>query len=313
MSRTVAVLSGGISLEREVSLRSGSRVADALSERGHAVARVDVDADLVSNLERGNFEVAFLTLHGSAGEDGTIQSLLELIGLPYTGPDVLASSLAWNKPIAQGLYRRAGLAVPPNVTLTQQAFREMGAVAVLDHMAGLLGSPVVVKPATGGSSLGLTIVEDPTSLPQAIVGAFSYADTVLVERFIEGTEIAVTVLDGAPLPPVEIRPKQGAYDFAARYTPGATEFHAPARVDDDVADACATTAVAAYHAVGARHISRADLIVDGEGTPWLLEIDTCPGLTETSLAPIAAQADGLAFVDLCERLVALAADAGRLR
>lgn len=310
MTRTVAVLSGGISLEREVSLRSGSRVADALSERGHAVVRVDVDTDLVSNLERGSFEVAFLTLHGSAGEDGTIQSLLELIGLPYTGPDVLASSLAWNKPIAQGLYRRAGLSVPPNVTLTQQAFREMGAVAVLDRIAGLLGSPVVVKPATGGSSLGLGIVEDPGNLAQAIVGAFSYADTVLVERFIAGTEIAVTVLDGEPLPAVEIRPKQGAYDFAARYTPGATEFHAPARVGEDVRSACAATAVAAYHAIGARHISRADLIVDADGRPWLLELDTCPGLTETSLAPIAAQAAGLAFVDLCERLVELAVPGG---
>ena len=303
---SIAVLAGGISLEREVSLRSGGRVADALSDRGHQVTRLDIDGDLVRTLETGGFDVAFLALHGSAGEDGTIQSLLELIGLPYTGPDVLASSLAWNKPIAQGLFARAGLAVPDRVTLSQQAFREMGATAAVDRIAEELGIPLVVKPASGGSSLGLTIVEDAARLPQAIVGAFSYAEVVLIERFIPGTEVAVTVLDGRTLPPVEIRPKEGAYDFAARYTPGATEFHVPARLPEQVAAACADTATAAVDAVGARHISRADLIVDEAGTPWLLELDTCPGLTETSLVPLAAEAASLPFPDLCERLVELA-------
>jgi D-alanine-D-alanine ligase len=307
MTRRIAVLSGGLSLEREVSLRSGTRVADALADRGHEVERLDVDADLVPNLEGGGFDVVFLALHGSAGEDGTIQSLLELTGLPYTGPDVLASSLAWNKPIAQGLYARAGLTVPDRVTLSQQAFREMGAVAVVDRVAAALGSPIVVKPATGGSSLGLTIVEDPSRLPQAIVGAFSYADAVLIESFVEGTEVAVTVLDGRALPAVEIHPKDGTYDFAARYTAGATEFHVPARLDDAVTAACAEVAVAAERAIGGRHICRADLIVTAEGVPTVLELDTSPGLTETSLVPLAAQAAGLAFGDLCETLVDLAA------
>lgn len=307
MSR-IAVLSGGLSLEREVSLRSGSRVADALADRGHQVTRLDVDASLVPNLESGGFEVVFLALHGSAGEDGTIQSLLELVGLPYTGPDVLASSLAWNKPIAQGLYAREGLRVPDRVTLSQQAFREMGAVAVVDRAAAALGVPLVVKPATGGSSLGLTIVEDPASLPQAIVGAFSYADTVLIESFVAGTEVAVTVLGGEALPAVEIRPKDGTYDFAARYTAGATEFHSPARLDDEVAAACAEVAVTAERAIGGRYICRADLIVDRDGVPNVLELDTSPGLTDTSLVPLAAQAAGLGFADLCERLVDLARD-----
>lgn len=304
-STSIAVLAGGISLEREVSLRSGSRVADALGDRGYHVTRLDIDGDLVRTLDHGGFDVAFLALHGSAGEDGTIQSLLELIGLPYTGPDVLASSLAWNKPIAQGLFARAGLHVPDRVTLSQQAFREMGATAAVDRIAEELSIPLVVKPATGGSSLGLSIVEDAARLPQAIVGAFSYADVVLIERFIAGTEVAVTVLDGEALPAVEIHPKEGAYDFAARYTAGATEFHAPARLPDAVAAGCADAALGAINAVGARHISRADLIVDDQGTPWLLELDTCPGLTETSLAPLAAEAADLNFGDLCERLVAL--------
>ncbi|MFP4311051.1 MAG: D-alanine--D-alanine ligase [Nitriliruptoraceae bacterium] len=309
---SIAVLSGGISLEREVSLRSGSRVTDALRDLGYPVTSLDVDGELVHTLDAGGFDVAFLALHGSAGEDGTIQSLLELIGLPYTGPDVLASSLAWNKPIAQGLFARTGLHVPDRVTLSQQAFREMGASAAVDRIAAELSVPLVVKPATGGSSLGLTIVEDVARLPQAIVGAFSYAEAVLIERFVAGTEVAVTVLDGQALPAVEIQPKEGAYDFAARYTPGATEFHAPARLDEQVAAACADTALRAVGAVGARHISRADLIVDADGRPWLLELDTCPGLTETSLVPLAAEAASISFPALCERLVELATrDAAR--
>ncbi|MEX0706192.1 MAG: D-alanine--D-alanine ligase [Nitriliruptoraceae bacterium] len=305
-TRSIAVLSGGLSLEREVSLRSGGRVADALADRGHQVTRIDVDHDLVGILDNGGFDVAFLALHGSTGEDGTVQSLLELVGLPYTGPDVLASSMAWNKPIAQGLYQRQGLATPERVTLSQQAFRDMGASAAVDRVAAALGVPLVVKPATGGSSLGLTVVEDPAQLPQAIIGAFSFADVVLIERFVEGTEVAVSVLDGKALPSVEIRPKEGTYDFAARYTAGATEFHVPARLDEDVRRTCERTAVTAYDAIGARHVSRADMIVDRDGVPWILELDTCPGLTSTSLLPMAAAAAGIEFDALCVQLVELA-------
>ncbi len=304
----VAVLSGGMSLEREVSLRSGIRMTTALTEQGYDVDRIDVDADLVPTLERGAFDVAVLALHGAAGEDGTIQSVLELLRLPFTGSDVLASSLAWNKPIAQGLYARAGITVPERITLSQQAFRELGASAVVDRIAPLLGTPLVVKPVTGGSSLGLSIVASPAELPGAIVGALSYADAVLVERFVVGTEVAVTVLGDRALPPVEISPKDGRYDFTARYTAGATEFHAPARLDAAVVAACERVAVEAGAAIGARHLWRADMIVDGTGTPWLLEIDTCPGMTETSLAPLAAEAAGIAFPELCRTLVELALD-----
>lgn len=305
-STRVAVLSGGMSLEREVSLRSGTRVTTALTEHGYDVTRIDVDAGLVATLERGEFDVAVLALHGAAGEDGTIQSVLELLRMPFTGSDVLASSLAWNKPIAQGLYARAGLPVPERITLSQQAFRELGASAVVDRIAPLLGIPVVVKPVTGGSSLGLSIVTSAAELPGAIVGALSYADAVLVERFIAGTEVAVSVLDGRALPPVEIGPKDGPYDFTARYTAGATEFHAPARLEAAVVAACERVAIEAGAAIGARHLWRADMIVDADGAPWLLEIDTCPGMTETSLAPLAAEAAGLAFPDLCRTLVELA-------
>jgi D-alanine-D-alanine ligase len=302
----VAVLSGGMSLERDVSLRSGTRVTTALAEQGFDVSRIDVDAGLVPTLERGGFDVAVLALHGAAGEDGTIQSVLELLHLPFTGSDVLASSLGWNKPIAQGLYARAGLHVPERITLSQLAFRELGASAVVDRVALLLGLPLVVKPVTGGSSLGLSVVTTATELPGAIVGALSYADAVLIERFVTGTEVAVSVLDGQALPPVEISPKDGRYDFAARYTAGATEFHAPARLDPAIVAACERTAIEAGAAIGARHLWRADMIVDAAGTPWLLEIDTCPGMTETSLVPLAAEAAGIAFPDLCRTLVELA-------
>ncbi|HEX2027633.1 MAG TPA: D-alanine--D-alanine ligase [Nitriliruptorales bacterium] len=306
----VAVLAGGVSLEREVSLRSGARVADALEDRGYPVVRLDVDSSLVRHLAEGDFDVAFIALHGGAGEDGTIQSILELLELPYTGPDTLASALAWDKPIAKGLYRRVGIATPEQVSLSAQAFRDMGVAAAIDRIADELGLPLVVKPATGGSSLGLTHLERPQELPAAVVHALSYADAVLIEQHITGVEVAVSVLDGTPLPAVEIRPKQGAYDFAARYTAGATEFHVPARLDADVLERCAQVAVAAYDAIGARHVSRADLIVDLDGVPWLLELDTCPGLTETSLLPLAARAAGMDLGDLAERLVTLALSGG---
>lgn len=306
MSLHVAVVSGGISLEREVSLRSGHRVANALQDAGHRVTSLDLDGHVVDRLTGDRPDVVFLAVHGAAGEDGTVQSLLEVLELPYTGPDVLASSLAWNKPIAQGIYGRAGVAVPPSVTLSQQAFKELGAAAMLGRVADELGTDLVVKPATGGSSLGITFVGSGDELPQAVLEGFSYADTVLIERRIGGVEVAVSVLGGRPLPAVEIEAPGGIYDFAARYTAGATTFHAPARLEDDVLRACAEAAVTAYGAVGARHVSRADLIVDADGTPWILELDTCPGLTETSLLPLAAAADGQTFTELCTRLVDLA-------
>jgi D-alanine-D-alanine ligase len=302
----VAVLSGGMSLERDVSLRSGIRVATALADQGITVERIDVDANLVTTIDEGDFDLAVLALHGAAGEDGTIQSVLDLLGLPFSGSGVLASSLAWNKPIAQGLYARAGIDVPERITLSQQAFRELGASAVVARAASTIGLPLVVKPATGGSSLGLSVVTEAGALPGAIVGALSYAEVVLIERFVAGTEVAVSVLDGRALPPVEISPKHGRYDFAARYTAGATEFHAPARLPAGTIAACERVALAAGAAIGARHLWRADMIVDEQGTPWLLEIDTCPGMTETSLAPLAAEADGMSFAKLCATLVMLA-------
>lgn len=303
MTFNVVILSGGLSLEREVSLRSGRRVQEALSDRGHQATLLDLDNDLVPTLANGKFDAAFLTLHGKAGEDGTIQGLLNLLGLPYTGPDATASALAWDKGVFKGMLRREGLTTPPWVAVSSDAIRTMGAGQALDRIAASLGGPFVVKPAQGGASMGVRFVPDEAGLAQALVTSFNYHDVVLVERFVEGTEVAISVVDGEALPAVEIVPKGGSYDFAARYTAGATEFFAPARLDAATLQRCADLAVQAHELIGCRQIARADMIVDGEGQPWLLELDTCPGMTETSLLPMAAQAAGIAFGDLCERLV----------
>ena len=299
----IAVLSGGLSLEREVSLRSGGRVANALEERGHRVERIDLDDRLVRTLVDTRFDVVFLALHGKAGEDGAVQGLLQLLGIPYTGPDATASSLAWDKNVFKGLIARRGLATPDWVALSSAAVRDMGAASALDRTSELLGLPLMVKPSQGGASMGVRRVDAAGDLGAALVAAYSYHEVVLVERFIKGTEIAISILDGEPLPAVEIVPRDGAYDFAARYTHGATDFYVPARLDDRMLQAATQTALDAYEAVGCRHVTRADLLVDPEGVPWLLELDTCPGLTETSLLPTAAGAAGMTFPDLCERMV----------
>jgi D-alanine-D-alanine ligase len=300
---TIAVLSGGSSLEREVSLQSGKRVIEALRERGYDVMSLDLDDGLVQQLSERSVELVFLALHGKAGEDGSIQSLLELLELPYTGSDATASALAWDKSVSKGVLRRSGVATPDWHVLSADAVREYGAGRALGRMAAHLTFPMVVKPVQGGASLGVRAVEDPDDLASAVMSAFQYHSAALLERKIVGTEVAVSIVDGTALPAVEIQPRGGVYDFAARYTHGATDFHVPARLDPAVAEACAETALRAWRGLGCRHVMRADLIVDVDGVPWIFEVDTCPGLTETSLLPLAARAAGLEFGELCERVI----------
>ncbi|MDP9405052.1 MAG: D-alanine--D-alanine ligase [Actinomycetota bacterium] len=301
----VAVLAGGVSFEREVSLRSGRRVADALGDRGHHVSRLDLDAGLVAGLT-DDVDVAYLALHGKAGEDGSVQSLLDLVGVPYTGPDAVASALAWDKGVAKGLFRRAGLATPGWVALSSDAIRDLGAAEALDRVVDQLGSRLVVKPSRGGAALGVRVVDDAAHLAPALVAAYSYHTVVLVERFIAGTEVAVSIVAGDALPTVEIVPKAGPYDFAARYTHGATDYFVPARLERAALERCEAMALRAWEVTGCRHVARADLIVDRDGRPWLLELDTCPGMTETSLLPLAAAAHGWSFPQLCERILVAA-------
>jgi D-alanine-D-alanine ligase len=303
MDTTIAVLAGGLSFEREVSLRSGRRVADALRDRGYGVTELDADEQLVESLRSGDADAVFVALHGRFGEDGTVAGLLELLGLPYTGSTFNASRLAFDKLAAKAVLGRAGLAVPAAIPVAEGALRELGMGALLDRAMDELGLPLVVKPNRGGSALGVRLVERADQLPAALMTAFGYDDTVLLERYIAGTELALAVVDGlAQLPAVEIRPKEGWYDFAARYTHGAVDFRAPAEIESTLGERCFEIATSAHLALGCRDLSRVDAVLDVDGTCWILEVNTGPGLTSTSLVPIAADAAGVSFADLAVHL-----------
>jgi D-alanine-D-alanine ligase len=294
---TWLVLAGGLSHERDVSLRSGRRVTDALRSIGEDVELRDADSSLLATLSEGSYDAVLIALHGGAGEDGALRQVLELAGVPYVGSAPDACRAAWDKPTAKSVAAAAGIATPRSVTLPHAAFRELGAQAVLDRIVDHLGLPLMVKPARGGSALGATAVEKAADLPAAMVQCFSYGEAALIEQFVTGTEVAVTVLDGPDgpraLPAVEVRPLSGVYDFSARYTAGATEFFAPARVSAAAADEVSRVAVAAHVALGLRDLSRVDLIVGADGVVHLLEVNVAPGMTETSLLPMAVEADGL--------------------
>ena len=292
----VVVLAGGISHERDVSLRSGRRVADALSSAGHRVVLRDPDAGLLPFLAAERPDVVFPALHGSSGEDGSLLDLLAGLGVATVGSTGAAARRAWSKPLASSVVARAGLAVPQSIVLSHEAFRELGAASVLRVVRSALEGDLVVKPGSGGSAQGVTIVENTEDLPRAMVEAFTYDDVAVVERRIVGTEIAVAVVDTGEGPqaliPVEIEPSAGVYGFQARYNAGETTFYAPSRLSDDVAAAVSDAAVLAHRTLGLRDLSRVDFIVDADGTPWFLEANVIPGLTETSLLPLAIEASG---------------------
>lgn len=292
----VVVLAGGISHERDVSLRSGRRVADALAAAGHRVVLRDPDAGLLPFLSNERPDAVFPALHGSSGEDGSLIGLLSALGVPTVGSSASAARRAWSKPVASSLIAATGASVPDSIVLSHESFRELGASAVLRVVRESLQGDLVVKPAMGGSAQGVSIVTDSNDLPRAMVEAFTYADVVVVERRIVGTELAVGVVDTGSGPialtPVEIEPTDGIYSFQARYNAGETTFYAPSRLDPAVIEMVATAAVHAHVALGLRDLSRVDFIVDASGVPWFLEANVMPGLTETSLLPLAIEASG---------------------
>ena len=294
--KRAVVLAGGISHERDVSLRSGRRVADSLAAHGIAVELRDPDSSLFAYLRDTRPDVVWPALHGASGEDGALRGLLEFAGIPFVGSRSGAARLAWDKPTAKTLVGRANVATPTSMALPREAFRELGANSVLEAISEELPVPVVVKPAQGGSAQGVTIVDDAAELPRAMVDAYTYGDVALIEQKITGTEISIGILDSGAgpvaLPAVEIVPRSGVYSFEARYNAGETSFYVPARIPDEVAERAAAAAIAAHSALGMRHLSRVDLIVDGAGTPWFLEANVLPGLTETSLYPQALEAAG---------------------
>lgn len=313
MSRLrVVVLAGGLSHERDVSLRSGARVADALAGSGVEAIVRDADAGLMSWLRREQPDCVVPLLHGEVGEDGSLREVLELADMAYVGSTPAAARVAFDKPVAKHVVRKAGLSTPDSVALLADTFREVGAAAVLEALVERLGLPLFVKPARGGSALGGTAVSSPEALPAAMVHCFSYGPVALIERYVGGTEVAVPVLELAAspqaLPAVEIRADGGVYDYRARYTAGATEFVVPAELPETTATRCAEAAVTAHRALGLRDFSRVDLIVDADGTVWFLEANVAPGMTETSLAPLSIEAAGLDIGQLFSSLSQSAVD-----
>jgi len=305
----VAVLAGGRSPEREVSLRSGHRVMTALRSRGYDAVVVDpAEVPMVETLSAATVSACYVALHGKEGEDGTVQRLLELLGIPYTGTAPLACETTFDKVLAKDILHAAGVPTPPWAVVEAAALRDLGAGAILHRLAEHVALPAVVKPSRAGSAMGLSFVDREADLPHAVMSALSFSEAALVEHRIDGTEVAASML-GDPdtaLPLVEVTPKSGVYDYAARYTAGATEYHAPARLEPEIAQNVQTIAAQTFRTLDQRDVSRADILVDRDGRPWVVDVNVSPGMTDTSLLPMAAQAAGIGFADLCERVVQLA-------
>lgn len=291
---TVAVLLGGRSAEREVSLRTGAAVAEALRRRGHAVVEIDAQDDLAARLAQAAPAAAFLALHGRWGEDGTVQGLLEMLGIPYTGSSVLASALAMDKGLSKVVFRASGVPTPDF-----QVLRPGQPVTAVE-----LGAPLVAKPLREGSTIGVGVARTEAEIPAAVATARSCADEVLVEAFVAGREVTLGVLDGVPLPLVEVVPEGGFYDYESKYTPGRTRYVCPAELDPHVAAAASRVGAAAYAALGCAGAARVDVLLDADERPWVLEVNTIPGMTPTSLLPKAALAAGIEFDELVERILA---------
>jgi D-alanine-D-alanine ligase len=295
--KRVAVLYGGRSTEREVSLHSGEGCASALRSLGYEVTLIDVDLEVASRLREARAEVAFIALHGRFGEDGAIQGLLESLAIPYTGSGVLASALGMDKVFSKLLFRDAGLKVIEYRVFPRERAER---VTVGDLPFGL---PAVVKPASEGSSVGVHIVHEAEQLVPACRDAARFTGELLVERYVKGMEVDVAVLDGQPLGAIEIVPKNEFYDYESKYAPGGSQHFYPARLPPAHYRGVCEAGARAHEALGCAGVTRVDFIVATDGTPYILEVNTLPGMTSTSLVPDIARGNGLAFPDLCERIL----------
>jgi D-alanine-D-alanine ligase len=336
-ARKVAVLKGGRSLERNVSLRSGAHAQEALARLGHEVVAVDVGVELVAQLRAAKPDAAFIALHGRDGEDGTMQALLDAIGVPYTGSGAAACMRCTDKVLAKYLMREAGVPTPDFHHFREGWIKELGAAGALPDVEGTLGFPLVVKPASQGSALGVKFARTGEELPGALVGAFSYDRTILIERYVKGRDLAVSVLDGEPgsvldgdagpppadsgagatqpvlpapvaLPVVEALPREeDFFDYESRYEIGMTTFVCPAELEAETTARAQELALEVYKLLGCHGVARVDLMLDEDsGELWVLETNVVPGMTETSLLPQAADAAGIGFDELVMRVLASA-------
>ena len=292
----VQILAGGISHERDISLKSGRRVADALLEAGAEVIIREPDEKLFSNIKKDKPDVIWPCLHGASGEDGALRDILSLTGVPFVGATASGARLAWDKSIAKVIVAQAGIQTPASITLPKETFRELDADGVLKAVTQTISFPLVVKPARSGSAQGVSVVKKADELSRAMVDAYVYCDVAIIEKYVEGTELAISVIDlgSGPiaLPAVEVEPVSGRFGYQERYTAGETNYYVPARVSKAISERAAKLAIDSHVALGLRHISRVDAIVDKKGVVWFLEANVCPGMTETSLLPQAITAEG---------------------
>lgn len=295
----IAVLMGGTSAEREVSLSTGKAIIEALKRKGLKVISIDVDKDIAKKLLKEKINLAFIALHGRGGEDGTIQGLLELLGIPYTGSGVLASALALNKAQAKKVFKFHGLPVPKFQVLK----KEDPGSRIQDLKFPL---PLVIKPAREGSTIGISIIHNKRDIKKAMEKAFRYDEEIIIEEYIEGKEVTVGIVGDEALPVIEIRPKDAFYTYEAKYIKGLTDFIIPARLSKRVYSQVQRIALTAYHALGCRHFARVDMIVNKKNKPYLLELNTIPGMTATSLLPQAAAKRGISFDNLVLKILEMA-------
>ncbi|HOD11491.1 MAG TPA: D-alanine--D-alanine ligase [Candidatus Omnitrophota bacterium] len=306
LEKHVGVLMGGCSSEKEISIKSGTGVVKALTEAGCRVSSLEIStenpADIITLVKASKIDIAFIALHGRFGEDGRIQEILDSIQIPYTGSDAAASRTAMDKLSTYQLLRENHVRVPSFL-----AFNRSDEKKIKEEVRSVFaGKPVVVKPVSEGSSFGVTIVADHQQLSLAVQDAFSYGDQILIEAYIHGKELTAGILGNTLLPVVEIRPKNPFFDYKAKYQAGMTEYIVPAEIDPVIAQQVQQIAWRVHRSIGCRHLSRVDLLLDENNIPWVLEINTIPGMTATSLLPKAASAIGIDFKNLCLNLVRLA-------
>ncbi len=299
-NKKIGVLMGGLSSEREVSLSTGKAILSALLEKGYNAASIDVGRDAGEQVQKAGIEIAFNGLHGKYGEDGAIQGLLEIAGIPCTGSGILASAMGMNKIISKLVFRNAGLLVGPYLVV------ELRKREALNEVPSIMDYPVVVKPSSEGSSVGVTLVYAHEELRPAADLAFQYDQEILVEKYIRGKEVQVGVLGDRALGAIEIVPKNVIYDYEAKYKPGMSDHFFPARIDKESYARALEAGLTAHRALGCRGYSRVDFIIDDSGAPYILEVNTLPGMTATSLLPDIARGAGISFPDLVEEILRLA-------
>ncbi len=305
---SVAIVSGGLSHERDVSIRSGSRVSYALEDAGHDVMVVDFDARGLDAISANRPDVIVNMLHGGIGEDGTAQSLLELFGIPLVGAPAAAARFAFDKACASEMLKREGLAVPDSLVISASVLRELGSGGMLKRLSGRLRLPLVVKPRRGGSALGVAVVRETSEFLPALVSALRYDDSVLVQEYVYGREFAVGVVDGRSGPrcftPIEVVVPNGVlFDYAQRYTAELVDARICMDLEGVDVSILESAAIGAFQSLGLRHFSRVDLIVRQDGVPVVLEAAIHPGMTETSLWPLAAKHSGLDFSEVWSSLI----------